>query len=101
MMLGLIAALATAPWDAPLTLHGIGTLRIGMPVAALRRMGATGEAYPDPDVDCSYWHTARWPGAARVNISRSGSLPNPAAASKAGVSMNSGTNWSRKPGRPP
>lgn len=62
MMLGLIAALAAAPWDAPLTLHGIGSLRIGTPVAALRRMGATGEAYPDPDVDCSYWHTARWPG---------------------------------------
>jgi hypothetical protein len=61
-MLGLMIMLAAAPWDAPLTLHGIGTLRIGMPVAALRRMGATGEAYPDPDIDCSYWHTARWPG---------------------------------------
>ena len=29
---------------------------------ALRRIGATGENYPDPDVDCSYWHTPRWPG---------------------------------------
>jgi hypothetical protein len=63
MMLGLIAAaLLTAPWDAPLTMHGIGTMRIGMPVADLRRMGATGENYPDPDVDCSYWSTPRWPG---------------------------------------
>ena len=62
MMLGLIVALAAAPWDAPLTLHGIGTLRVGTPVAALRRIGATGEAYPDPDVDFSYWHSARWPG---------------------------------------
>ena len=63
MMLGLLAAMAAAaPWDAPLTLHGIGSLRVGMPVAALRRMGATGEDYPDPDVDCSYWHTPRWPG---------------------------------------
>jgi hypothetical protein len=62
MILGLIAALAAAPWDSPMTYQGIGSLRIGMPVAALRRMGATGEDYPDPDVDCSYWHTPRWPG---------------------------------------
>ena len=62
MMIGLIMALAAAPWDAPLTLHGIGGLRVGTPVAALRRMGATGEDYPDPDVDCSYWQTPRWPG---------------------------------------
>jgi hypothetical protein len=63
MMLGLLAAMAAAaPWDAPLTLRGIGTLRVGMPVAALRRMGARGEDYPDPDVDCSYWRTPRWPG---------------------------------------
>ena len=56
------AALMTAPWDVPVTLHGIGSLRIGTPVAALRRMGAAGEDYPDPDVDCSYWRTPRWPG---------------------------------------
>jgi hypothetical protein len=63
MMFELIAAaLLTAPWDAPLTMHGIGTLRIGTPVAALRRMGATGENYPDPEIDCSYWRTPRWPG---------------------------------------
>ncbi len=63
MMLGLIAAATlAAPWDAPLTFHGIGPLRIGMPVAALRRMGATGENYPDPEIDCSYWRTPRWPG---------------------------------------
>ena len=63
MMPGLIAALAVAaPWDSPMTFQGIGSLRIGTPVAALRRMGATGEAYPDPEVDCSYWQTRRWPG---------------------------------------
>jgi len=63
MMLEMIAAaLLAAPWDAPLTMHGIGTLRIGTPVAALRRMGATGENYPDPEIDCSYWRTPRWPG---------------------------------------
>ncbi len=63
MILELISAMAlAAPWDAPLTLHGIGTLRVGMPVAALRRIGATGENYPDPEIDCSYWQTPRWPG---------------------------------------
>lgn len=63
MILELLAAAAlAAPWDEPLTLHGIGTLRIGTPVAALRRIGATGEAYPDPDIDCSYWRSPRWPG---------------------------------------
>ena len=63
MISGLIAALLlAAPWDAPLTMHGIGNLRVGMPVAALRRLGATGENYPDPEIDCSYWRTPRWPG---------------------------------------
>jgi len=63
MLLELIAAAAlAAPGDSPLTLHGIGSLRIGTPVAALRRMGATGENYPDPDVDCSYWRARQWPG---------------------------------------
>jgi hypothetical protein len=67
MIFELIAAAAlAAPWDAPLTLHGIGTLRVGLPVAALRRMGARGENYPDPDIDCSYWRTPRWPGLAMM-----------------------------------
>ena len=63
MMLGLIAALAAAaPWDSPMTFQGIGTLHIGTPVAALRRMGATSEDGAEPGVDCAYWHTPRWPG---------------------------------------
>ncbi|HYD11263.1 MAG TPA: hypothetical protein VEC11_00280 [Allosphingosinicella sp.] len=63
MLLELIAAAAlAAPWDAPLTFQGIGPVRVGTPVAALRRMGATGENYPDPEIDCSYWRTPRWPG---------------------------------------
>lgn len=66
-MLTLIAAaLLAVPGDTPLTLNGIGDLRIGMPVATLRRMGARGEAYPDEDVDCSYWRTPRWPGIAMM-----------------------------------
>lgn len=63
----IVAALALAdPWDAPMTMHGIGDLRIGTPVAALRAMGATGEQYPDPEIDCSYWRAPRWPGLAMM-----------------------------------
>ena len=67
-MLELIAAAAMLadPWDAPLTMHGIGDLRIGTPVAALRAMGGTEERYPDEDVDCAYWRTERWPGLAMM-----------------------------------
>ncbi len=69
MLLELIAAaMVAAPWDAPMTLHGIGELRIGLPEAALRRMGATGEAHPDEEIDCSYWRTPRWPGIAIMVI---------------------------------
>ncbi|HEV2816306.1 MAG TPA: hypothetical protein VGW40_03665 [Allosphingosinicella sp.] len=66
MILALLALALADPWDAPLTLHGIGTLRIGTPVAALRRMGATGERYPDEEVDCAYWQAPRWPGLAMM-----------------------------------
>jgi len=68
MMEALIAAvLALAdPWDAPLTMHGIGDLRIGTPVAVLRASGATGEGYPDEEVDCSYWRAPQWPGLAMM-----------------------------------
>jgi hypothetical protein len=67
-MLELIAVALTfaEPWDAPMTMHGVGRLRIGTPVAALRRMGATGEAYPDEEVDCSYWRAPQWPGLAMM-----------------------------------
>lgn len=67
-MLQLIAAalLLSEPWDAPLTLRGIGNLRIGTPVTRLRAMGATGENYPDPEVDCSYWQAPQWPGLAMM-----------------------------------
>jgi hypothetical protein len=55
MILSLIAlALAAEP---PVTLRGIGDLRIGMPAAELRRRGATMEENPfgDDEVDCDFW----------------------------------------------
>jgi hypothetical protein len=68
MMLELFAAAAllAEPWDSPLTMRGIGDLRIGTPVAALRAMGATEERYPDEEVDCAYWRSERWPGLAMM-----------------------------------
>jgi hypothetical protein len=48
----LLAALAALL--APVTLHGVGELRIGMPAAQLRRMGAVMEENPIDDGDCNY-----------------------------------------------
>jgi len=61
MMLSLLALALTAPGEIPVTLHGIGDLRIGLPVAELRRRGATREENPleEEGVDCAYW---RLPG---------------------------------------
>lgn len=56
--------LAAEPWDAPMTMRGIGDLRIGAPVAALRAISASEERYPDEEVDCAYWRSDRWPGLA-------------------------------------
>jgi len=56
-MIALIAAIAvgSATVADPVTLHGIGDLRVGMPLSQLRQLGAV-EDYPsDEDVDCSYW----------------------------------------------
>ena len=61
-MFGLIVALLAmaAPQDAPLTVQGVGALRIGMPVAALRRLGAV-NGDPEPGAECTYWSTPRFP----------------------------------------
>jgi hypothetical protein len=56
MMLSLIALALAAPGDTRVTLHGVGDLRVGLPLAALRRMGATAEENPPGDGDCNYWH---------------------------------------------
>lgn len=54
MILSLIAlALAAEP---PVTLRGIGDLRIGMPAAELRQRGAREEPNPLEEGNCSYWY---------------------------------------------
>jgi hypothetical protein len=62
----LAVALAAEPWDAPMTMRGIGELRIGMPTSALSAAGATEEPYPDEEVDCAYWRDPRRPGLAMM-----------------------------------
>ena len=54
-MLALLAAVAASP----VTLHGVGELRIGMPLAELRRMGAKEEFQSEDGADCSYWTVPR------------------------------------------
>jgi hypothetical protein len=54
-MLSLIAAASLAS-ATPVTLQGIGDLRIGMPLAALRRMGARRDGEIEPGSSCAYWH---------------------------------------------
>lgn len=59
----LALAAAAAPADAPVTLHGVGELHIGLPLAELRsRFGATPEYEPDPEMNCSYWQAPAFPG---------------------------------------
>jgi hypothetical protein len=56
-------ALAGAAAGDPVTLQGVGPLRVGMSLEALRsRFGATAEYEPDPESDCSYWQSAAFPG---------------------------------------
>jgi len=50
----LLAALAAL--TVPVTLHGVGELRVGMPLAQLQRMGAVMDENPLDDGDCDYWH---------------------------------------------
>lgn len=55
-MLSLIAALALAATPRPpVTLQGIGPLRIGLTTAQLRRLGTRPPESPDPDMNCDYW----------------------------------------------
>jgi hypothetical protein len=54
-MILLLAAAAAST----VTLHGVGELRIGMPLAELRRMGAKEEFQSEDGVDCSSWTIPR------------------------------------------
>lgn len=56
-MIAILAALAFAAPSpsAPVTLEGVGAVRIGMDVAALRRLGAEPGETPDQPGDCHYW----------------------------------------------
>jgi hypothetical protein len=56
-MIAILAALLlAAPFpSAPVTLDGVGALRIGMDVAALRRLGAAPGETPEEPGGCHYW----------------------------------------------
>jgi hypothetical protein len=54
-MIAILMAMALSG-ETPVTLHGIGDLRIGMSVAELRGRGATMEENPLEEGDCNYWH---------------------------------------------
>jgi hypothetical protein len=58
------ALLGAASPPEVITLNGIGALRIGTPAAELRTRfrAVTGEAYPDPEVDCAHWTSPLFPG---------------------------------------
>jgi hypothetical protein len=58
------ALVAAAPAPEIMTLQGLGTLRIGTPLAELRSRfhAVAGERYPDPEVDCAYWTSPLHPG---------------------------------------
>lgn len=58
-----LVLLAAAAPDAPVTLHGIGELRVGLGAQALRdRFRASREEGFDPDESCSYWRSPDYPG---------------------------------------
>ena len=64
-----LALAAAAPGDTPVTLQGIGPLRVGLSLAALRsRFGATSQdgPYPDPEVDCEYFQSPAYPGVSMM-----------------------------------
>ena len=64
-----LALAAAAPGDTPVTLQGIGPLRVGLSLDALRRrFGATSEygPYPDPEVDCEFFRSPAFPGVSMM-----------------------------------
>ena len=70
-MLTLLLALAVAlaAVDTPVTLQGVGDLRIGTSLDTLRtRYAATAEYEPDPESDCSYWRSDAFPGLSMMVV---------------------------------
>ena len=66
-----LALAAAAPGDTPVTLQGIGPLRVGLSLDALRRrFGATSEygPYPDPEVDCEFFRSPAFPGVSMMVV---------------------------------
>jgi hypothetical protein len=57
------ALLAGSPATDMMTLDGVGALRIGLTVQALRTRfrAEAGEPHPDPGVDCAYWRSPLYP----------------------------------------
>lgn len=64
-----VLALALAgPSEDPVTLQGIGLLRIGLPVAMLRGRFGAAEEEGDPESDCSYWTSPSYPDLAMMVV---------------------------------
>lgn len=66
-MIGMLLALVLVqppPTDTLATMYGLGPLRIGMPVSALRGLGAVPDFQPDEAGGCHYW---RFPQESQEN----------------------------------
>ena len=65
----LAAAIAATPVTEPVTLQGIGPLRVGLSLDALRtRFGAIAEHEPDPEANCGYWIAPAFAGVAMMVV---------------------------------
>ena len=61
----MLAAAQQPDAEAPVTTRGVGALRIGMPAAALRRLGAEPAETPETEGGCHYW---RLRGGDRIGL---------------------------------
>ena len=67
--IALALAAAAGPTDTPVTLHGVGPLRVGLSLQSLRdRFGATPAYELDPESNCSYWQSPEYPGLSMMVI---------------------------------
>ena len=70
MMLSLIAAASLAAQAPVVTPQGVGDLRIGASLAALRRMGARRNGTVEPGSNCAYWQIDGREGLAMMVVGR-------------------------------